>query len=137
GAGDDQIGAIMVVNLDRQPGRWQQMRRELSRFRTADGAPLTSITHRLAAIDARNGNAVAATSDVDTQYRVGDQLYVQPDAKLAACFGVDEPVTMTRQEVAVARSHIEVWKAITKGPDRYVLVLEDDVWFKLGAAAAI
>lgn len=137
GAGDDQIGAIIVVNLDRQPGRWQQVRRELSRFRTADGAPLTTIVRRLAAIDARDGRAVAATSDVDTRYRVGDQLYVQPDAKLAACFDVDEPVTMTRQEVAVARSHIEVWKAIAKGPDEHVLVLEDDVWFKGGAATAI
>ena len=137
GAGDDRIGAIMVINLDRQPGRWRQMRRELGRFRTADGAPLTSITHRLAAIDARDGRAVAATSDVDTHYCVGNQLYVQPDAKLAACFDVDEPVRMTRQEVAVARSHIEVWKAITKGPDEYVLVLEDDVWFKSGAATAI
>lgn len=137
GAGDDRVGAIMVVNLDRQPERWRQMRRELARFRTVDGAPLTSITHRLAAIDARDGRAVAATSDVDTHYRVGDQLYVQPDAKLAACFDVDEPVRMTRQEVAVARSHIEVWKAITKGPDEYFLVLEDDAWFKGGAATAI
>jgi GR25 family glycosyltransferase involved in LPS biosynthesis len=137
GAGDDRIGTIIVVNLDRQPRRWRLMRRELGRFRTADGAPLTSITYRFAAIDARDGRAVAATRDVDTHYRVGDQLYVQPDAKLAACFDVDEPVRMTRQEVAVARSHIEVWKAIAKGPDEYVLVLEDDVWFKGGAAMAI
>ena len=137
GAGDERIGSIIVVNLDRQPGRWLQMRRELGRFRTADGAPLTSITHRFSAIDARDGRAVAATSDVDTRYRIGDQLYVQPDANLGACFDVDEPVRMTRQEVAVARSHIEVWKAITKGTDEYVLVLEDDVWFKGGAARAI
>ena len=44
---------------------------------------------------------------------------------------------MTRQEVAVARSHVEVWKAVATGSDDHVLVLEDDVWFRRGAAAAI
>ena len=137
GAGDDKIGAILVVNLDRQPRRWRRMLRELGRFRTSDGAPLTSIARRLAAVDARDGRAVAATADVDPTYRIGDQLYVQPDARLEECFGVDEPIRMTRQEVAVARSHVEVWKAVATGSDDHVLVLEDDVWFRRGAAAAI
>lgn len=44
---------------------------------------------------------------------------------------------MTPQEVAIARSHVEVWKAVATGSDDHVLVLEDDVWFKRGAAAAI
>jgi GR25 family glycosyltransferase involved in LPS biosynthesis len=80
---------------------------------------------------------VAATVDVDAMYRIGDQLYVQPDARLAECFAEDEPVRMTRQEVAVARSHVEAWKAVATGTDDYVLVLEDDVWFRPGAPAAI
>ncbi|MGS2618274.1 family 16 glycosylhydrolase [Micromonospora sp. LZ34] len=113
------------------------MTKELGRFRTSEGVPLTSITRRLAAVDARDGRAVAATVDVDAMYRIGDQLYVQPDARLAECFGEDEPVRMSRQEVAVARSHVEVWKAVATGNEDYVLVLEDDVWFKPGAPAAI
>lgn len=44
---------------------------------------------------------------------------------------------MTPQEVAIARSHIEVWKAVAAGSDDHVLVLEDDIWFDRGAAAAI
>jgi GR25 family glycosyltransferase involved in LPS biosynthesis len=137
GVGNDRINSILIVNLDRQPRRWRRMLRELRRFRTSDGAQLTSIARRLAAIDARDGRAVAPTADVDTTYRVGDHLYVQPDAKLEECFSVDEPIRMTRQEVAVARSHVEVWKAIATASDNYVLVLEDDVWFRRGAAAAI
>lgn len=137
GGGADQIGAILVVNLDRQPRRWRRVTRELGRFRTSAGMPLTSITRRLEAVDARDGRAVAATADVDVLYRIGDQLYVQPDARLAECFAEDEPVRMTRQEVAVARSHVEVWKAVATGTDDYVLVLEDDVWFTPGAPAAI
>lgn len=137
GKGPDRIGSIIVINLDRQSQRWRRMLKELGRFRTTDGAPLTAISRRLAAIDARDGRAVAATSDVDAQYRVADQLFVQPDPKLAAAFDAGEPVRMTRQEVAVARSHIESWKAIVAGEHEYVLVLEDDVWFRVGAAKSI
>ncbi len=137
GQGNNRIQSILVVNLDRQPGRWRQVLRELSRFRTSDGAPLTSITRRFGAVDARDGRAVAATADVDPNYRIGDQLYVQPDSRLEECFGVDESIRMTRQEVAVARSHVEAWKAVATGSDAHVLVLEDDVWFRRGAAAAI
>ncbi len=137
GAGNDMIGSILVVNLDRQPRRWRRVLSELGRFRTSDGAPLTSIVRRFAAVDARDGRAVAATADVDPNYCIGNQLYVQPDARLEECFGVDEPIRMTRQEVAVARSHVEVWKTVVTGPDKFVLVLEDDVWFRCGAAVAI
>lgn len=137
GPGPDQISAIIVVNLDRQPNRWRRVSRELRRFRTSDGAPLTSIARRLPAVDARDGRSVAATADVDPMYRIGDHLHVQPDARLAASFAADEPVRMTRQEVAVARSHVEAWKSIASGRDDNVLVLEDDAWFKPGAASVI
>lgn len=137
GGGAGQIGAITVINLDRQPWRWALVTRELGRFRTSDGVPLTAIAQRLAAIDARDGRSAAATGDVDVMYRVGDQLHVQPDARLAECFSEDEPVRMTRQEVAVARSHVEAWKSVATGTNQFVLVLEDDVWFTPGAPAAI
>ena len=137
GSGRDKIEAVVVINLNRQPGRWHRVKRELGRFRTGEGAPLTAIVKRFAAIDARDGRAVAATADIDPNYCIGDQLYVQPDSRLSECFDVDEPMRMTRQEIAVARSHIEVWKTIATGPHKYVLVLEDDVWFRRGAAALI
>lgn len=137
GEGEGQIGSILVINLDRQPRRWKSILRELGRFRTANGSTLPSIVRRLSAIDARDGRAVAATADVDPVYRMRDQLFVEPDARLEECFGLDTAIRMTRQEVAVARSHVEVWKAIATGDDDYVLVLEDDVWFRRGAAGAI
>ena len=137
GTGKDKIGSILVINLDRQPRRWRRVLNELGRYRTSDGVALRSIVQRFAAIDARDGRAVAATADVDPAYRLGNQLYVQPDARLERCFGLDEPIRMTRQEVAVARSHVEIWKAVATGSDDFVLVLEDDVWFKAGAATAI
>lgn len=137
GPGAGQIGAVIVVNLDRQTGRWRRVSKELGRFRTSERVPLPSITRRLAATDARDGRSTAPSVDVDIVYRVGDQLHVQPDKRLAECFSADEPVRMTRQEVAVARSHVESWKAVAAGRDDHVLILEDDVWFKAGAAATI
>ena len=137
GAGKERIELVLVVNLDRQPGRLRRTMRELGRFRTFDGVPLASRARRFAAVDARDGRAAAATADVDSTYPLGHQLHVQPSARLEECFGGDEPIRMTRQEVAVARSHIEVWKAVASGPHDHVLVLEDDVWFRRGAAAAI
>lgn len=137
GDGFDQINAVVVINLNRQPTRWRLLVRELARFRSADGVSVIRMTRRLSAVDARDGRAVAATADVDVTYRVRDQLYVQPDHRLAACFDPNEPVRMTRQEVAVARSHIEAWKVIAVGADDHVLVLEDDVWFRPCARAAI
>jgi GR25 family glycosyltransferase involved in LPS biosynthesis len=137
GVGPGKIGMVLIVNLDRQPKRLRRTLRELGRFTTSDGASLARLTHRLPAVDARDGRAVAATADVDPSYRLADQLYVQPDARLEACFCVEEPVKMTRQEVAVARSHVEAWKVIVSSSCDYVLVLEDDVWFRNCAAAAI
>lgn len=137
GQEDDQIGAILVINLDRQPNRWRRINKELRRFRTSDGERLTSLARRLPAVDARDGRAVAATADVDPLYRIGDQLYVQPDPRLAKAFAVDEPVRMSRQEVAVARSHVEAWKEIVAGDHDFALILEDDAWFKPGAKDAI
>lgn len=133
----DRIEAIFVINLDRQPKRWRRVTRELRRFSTADGENLMSIVRRVAAIDARDGRAVAAAADVDPVYQIGDQLFVQPDERLARSFSADEPVRMSRQEVAVARSHIEAWKAVAAGSDSPVLILEDDAWFKPRARASI
>jgi GR25 family glycosyltransferase involved in LPS biosynthesis len=126
-----------VINLDRQSRRMARTMRELSRFTAHDGRRLTDLVTRLPALDARDGRAVAATADVDPHYVLGHQLHVQPDARLEDCFGRDEPLTMTRQEIAVARSHVEAWKAVAAGSEEHVLILEDDVWFCRGAAATI
>lgn len=133
GAGPGNISKILVINLDRQQRRWTRVTREISRFKTREGISLALITERFSAVDARDGRAVAATADVDPIYYMKDQVFVQPDPRLSRSFGPEEPVRMTKQEVAVARSHIEVWKRVAAGAEDYVLVLEDDVWFKPGA----
>jgi GR25 family glycosyltransferase involved in LPS biosynthesis len=128
------IGPIFVINLDRQPDRWTDVRRELACILDAAGKPLAERAVRYSACDAQNHTQqLLDDHDVDLFYTLGDQLFVepQPDA-LPDAFELTRPVRMSREEVAVARSHIGVWKAIAQSAAAYALVLEDDVWVERG-----
>jgi GR25 family glycosyltransferase involved in LPS biosynthesis len=128
------IGPVFVINLDRQPGRWTDVRRELACILDAGGKPLADRTVRYSACDAQNHDQqLLEDGDVDPFYTLGDQLFVepQPDA-LPDAFDLTRPIRMSRAEVAVARSHIGVWKAIAHSTAAYALVLEDDVWAERG-----
>jgi beta-glucanase (GH16 family)/GR25 family glycosyltransferase involved in LPS biosynthesis len=69
------------------------------------------------------------TETVEQTYSLGDQLYVDPRRVLPRRLDLDEKIQMSRQEIAVALSHIKIWKRIAAGKDQYALVLEDDVCF--------
>jgi GR25 family glycosyltransferase involved in LPS biosynthesis len=68
-------------------------------------------------------------------FSLAEQLTVDPNPLLE----IDDEarareIKMTRQEVAVALSHIEVWRLIANGEVSSALVLEDDVFFASGFA---
>jgi GR25 family glycosyltransferase involved in LPS biosynthesis len=137
GASDAQqsgIGPIFVINLDRQPNRWGDMVRELDCVVDAASNPLSDRVVRYSASDGqadppefRNG------ADVDPFYTLGDQLFVEPQPHAAPDeFDLGRPIQMTRAEIAIAYSHIGVWKAIAQSSASYALVLEDDVWIERG-----
>jgi GR25 family glycosyltransferase involved in LPS biosynthesis len=44
---------------------------------------------------------------------------------------------MSQAEVAIARSHIGVWRTIAQSTAPYALVIEDDVWFERGFARIV
>jgi GR25 family glycosyltransferase involved in LPS biosynthesis len=125
------IEKIYVINLDREPDRWSRLRRELRRIRDPFGNDLLSFTERYAAVDARAFvQDPSKDADVDPYYTLADQLFVEPQPQtLPTRFELDAPIRMSRAEVAVAKSHIEVWRRIARGTQEHVLVLEDDVWF--------
>ena len=128
------VGPIFVINLDRQPDRWADVLRELACILDAAGKPLSERVVRYRACDARtDADQVLDNSDVEPFYTLGDQLFVepQPDA-LPDAFDLTRPIRMSPAEVAVARSHIGVWKAIAQSTASYALVLEDDVWIERG-----
>ena len=128
------IGPIFVINLDRQPNRWTDVLRELASILDAAGKPLSERVVRYSACDAQAGaDELLDGGDVEPFYTLGDQLFVepQPDA-LPDAFDLTRPIRMSPAEVAVARSHIGVWKAIAQSTAAYTLVLEDDIWVERG-----
>ena len=126
----ETIQQIYVINLDRQDLRWSQMQRELQQIYDGFGTPLVELTRRFPAIDAKDYVGPPGESVVDTYYSLADQLFVEPQPAISiGRINVDQRIQMTRQEVAVALSHIEVWKRIAEGEHSYTLVLEDDVCF--------
>lgn len=133
-AGRDHIADIHVINLDRQPDRLSAVHRELDRIVDAAGQPLSQRLSRHSACDARAVHVGTLESpDIDPYYTLADQLFVEPQPHaLPANFDLSGPIRMSDAEVAVAQSHIDVWKKIASSDAPYALVLEDDVWFERG-----
>lgn len=127
----NKISRIYVINLDRKPKRWKQIKKELSRINTDSKETLLSLTRRFSAIDARYlGNKINSKLLLP-EYSLGDQLTVEPNNKIAGDLNTHSVIiNMTHQEIAVALSHIEIWKLIAEADKDYTLVLEDDVYFK-------
>ncbi len=125
------VGAIYVINLDREPGRWSDMKQELRHVLDSSGTSLLSLTERYAAVDAKAFlQDRPKDADIDPVYTLGDQLFVEPQPLvLPTQFELDAPIRMSRAEIAVARSHINVWRQLAASNRAYGLILEDDVWF--------
>jgi GR25 family glycosyltransferase involved in LPS biosynthesis len=128
-----KIGKLYVINLDRQSDRWLMIERELKHVKGASGDDLTNLAERFSAIDAKNFEKSLSCPDVDPFYTLRDQLFVEPQPNtLPDRFELNRPINMSRPEIAIAQSHIEVWKKIASGEQSYCLVLEDDIWFRIG-----
>jgi GR25 family glycosyltransferase involved in LPS biosynthesis len=105
------------------------MTSELRWLRDREGHSLETITRRFSAIDARYLESLLP-SDLEPTYTLAEQLLVDPRPGLDVDAAARTTrIAMTPQEIAVALSHIEVWKLIAAGDAPYTLVLEDDVYF--------
>lgn len=131
------IERIYVINLNRQTARWVDMERELKHVLDWSGVELWNITERYAAVDANHLLQESLDSaDVDPIYTLGDQLFVEPQPlAIPNQLFLNAPIRMSQPEIAVARSHIGIWRQVAASNHEYVLVLEDDVWFRPGFAA--
>src|SRR3990172_5094366 len=130
------IEKVYVINLDREPGRWSKMEEELRRILDSSGAELLKLTERHVAVDANAfSQEPPKDADIDPLYTLGDQLFVEPQPLvLPTRLELNTPIRMSRAEIAVARSHINVWRQVAASNHEYVLILEDDVWFHSGFA---
>jgi GR25 family glycosyltransferase involved in LPS biosynthesis len=128
---DNTIQRIYVINLDRHNYRWRRIKRELNNLLDKFKNPISTLTRRFSAVDARYHNDSVSNNELIAQYSLADQLFVDPTPLPNSEFELkDQQIRMTQQEVAVALSHIGVWKLIANGNIAYTLVLEDDIIFR-------
>jgi GR25 family glycosyltransferase involved in LPS biosynthesis len=108
------------------------MEQELRHVLDWSGDELWNLTERYAAVDANHFiQEPLKDADIDPTYTLGDQLFVEPQPlSLPTRIELNSPIQMSRPEIAVARSHIDVWRQVAASNHEYVLVLEDDVWFQ-------
>ncbi|KQT35828.1 hypothetical protein ASG22_02060 [Chryseobacterium sp. Leaf405] len=128
------ISHIYVINLKRQPSRWKNIEKELKQILDLSGNKLNSLVERFNAIDANDFyEEPLKTSDLDPVYTLEDQLFVEPQPlAMPTILDLHSKIQMSRPEIAVAYSHIELWKRIASNDNQYTLILEDDIWFKPG-----
>lgn len=134
-----RISNIFVINLDRQPQRLVAVARELKRIVDCTGQPLSKLLIRHAACDAHAlPAATIAGADIEPYYTLADQLSVDPYPQvLPYTFDLTRPIRMSNAEIAVAQSHIDIWKRVASSNSPYALVLEDDVWFEQGFGSLV
>lgn len=134
--GEAQIEHIYVINLTRHSSRWKEMEQELRHVLDSSGVEIWNLAERYAAIDAAEFlHETLKDSEIDPIYTLGDQLFVEPQPLvIPTLMELDFPIQMSRPEIAVARSHIDVWRKVVEGSHDYALILEDDVWFRSGFA---
>lgn len=127
------IQEIVLINLDRHEQRLKDIYRELSQVLTSNGRPLTDLMTRFSALDAKKRDFDYTTLDLEPYYSLADQLFVEPDDRLPVdVIESNQHIAMSKQEVAVALSHINVWRQIANGDSKFVLVLEDDIYLTSG-----
>jgi GR25 family glycosyltransferase involved in LPS biosynthesis len=112
------------------------MEQELRHVLDWTGVELWNLTERYAAVDANHYmQEPQKDADIDPFYTLGDQLFVEPQPlALPSRLELTSPIQMSHPEIAIARSHIGIWRQVAANNHEYALVLEDDVWFRSGFA---
>ncbi|MGD9713802.1 MAG: family 16 glycosylhydrolase, partial [Thermomicrobiales bacterium] len=99
------------------------------------GERLSAIARRFSAVDSRYLDTTPDPAVLIPQFTLADQLTVHPNPLLRIAHETRaRQIQMSKEEIAVALSHIEVWKLIANGDVPCALVLEDDVFMTYGFA---
>jgi beta-glucanase (GH16 family)/GR25 family glycosyltransferase involved in LPS biosynthesis len=127
-----KIHKAFVINLDRQPVRWKRFKREARIERTSHQKNLFNYCERVSAVDgSKLTQADMSPSEIEIKYDLKDHYFVDPDPRLTQIVkDKDIMVDMSEAEIAVALSHLKVWRKIVEEKIPYALVFEDDVAFE-------
>lgn len=134
----NQIQQIYIINLDRQKNRWKEFRKEAGLQKTHRNQTLLEFSSRISAIDANSDTREIDRTKIVEYYPLSDQYYVDPDPRLLSIIRKKPiSVTMTKEEIAVAMSHIRAWETLVNEGKDYALIVEDDIYFEKTFASSI
>ena len=137
-SGSECIESVYIINLDRQQSRWENFEREARRQVVEGGGRLLDFCHRVSAVDGKLLDTSEANGSVGATYPLDAQYYVDPDPRLLPLIREKAVhVSMSREEIAVALSHINAWRRVVAENRSYTLILEDDVYFETGFATQL
>lgn len=127
------INKIFVINLDRQKNRWLKLKKEAHSQKLLNGVSLKKFIERIPAVDGKQVDADKFSStELIKLYDLKEHFFIDPDPRLSHLVQNKEiKICMTAPEIAVALSHIKVWKTIVSRKIPFSLILEDDVYFEL------
>ena len=139
GSSEDKIGAAYVINLDRQKNRWIQFVKEAKFQKIKGNKTLHDYCLRISAIDGKELDLKEFNSlKIANSYRLSDQYYVDPDPRLLSIIrNKNISVNLSKEEIAIALSHVNAWQKIVDENQSYALILEDDVFFEREFASTL
>lgn len=123
------VPLVLVLNLDRQPARWQRLCDHLSQVHSGEGGTLRDAAERVPAVDGMSIPLDQFSRDISRSYTLEDFFAVDPQSALRGLRNRNQiTISVSAQEMAVAQSHLSIWRRVANG-DECVLVLEDDADF--------
>jgi GR25 family glycosyltransferase involved in LPS biosynthesis len=125
-----EISRVLVINLDRQRQRWDEFQNGVQAIQVQEGKRLASLIERIKAIDGLATPVCSyVASEITRAYSLEDFYFVDPQPILSRLMNRNGVIIeATPQEMAVAQSHLNVWKQIA-GSKQTTMVVEDDARF--------
>jgi len=132
GSSNNEINSVFIINLDRQSERWEQYQKEARFQKVIGNKTLLDYSIRTSAIDGKNLDLETLDlKKISKTYNLNDQYFVDPDPRLLSIIRKKNiTVDLSKEEIAVALSHLKTWKKIVEENIPYALILEDDVFFE-------
>lgn len=126
------VNRMFAINLDRQVARWKNLKKEARFQKVSNGKTLNDFMERISAVD---GGLIKVdsyeSSNVEKLYNLKEHFFIDPDPRLSHLVrSKDIKICMSPAEIAVALSHINIWKKMIDEKIPYALILEDDVFFE-------
>ncbi len=128
----DEISVVYFLNLERQKDRWELFKIIAKSIKLKGDKTLYDYLIRITAIDGK----CLELNDVSPEYikktfKLSDHYYIDPDPLLLPIIKKeDKTINLTKEEIAIALSHMEIWQKIVNEKIDYALILEDDIYFK-------